>query len=90
MLIECFQDERGANLWKYAEIIKKDDEKLGYMESVLAGKQILLGLMFEPKTAANLFKCIKPFFSPSDEITIFSTLTSNAPCQTLQASTTSS
>ena len=64
MLIKYFQDEHGASLWKYAELIEKDDEKLGYMESVLAEKPILLGSMFEPKTGANLFRCIKPFFFP--------------------------
>ena len=61
MVIERFQDERGAILWKYVEFIEENDEKLRYMESVLAGKPILLGSMFEPKTAADLFRCMKPF-----------------------------
>ena len=63
MLIERFQDERSTILWKYADLIDNNDEKLGYMESVPTGKPIL-GSMFEPKTAANLFRCIKPFFFP--------------------------
>lgn len=62
MLIERFQGERGAILWKYVELIEENDGKLGYMESVLAGKPILLGSMFEPKTATDLFRCMKPFF----------------------------
>ena len=69
----------------------RNDEKLGYMESILAGKLILLGSMIEPKTAANLVQMYKAFLFPLQmKFIIFSTLTSNVPCQTLQASAASS
>lgn len=78
MLIERFQDERGAILWKYVELIEENDEKLGYMESVLSGKPILLRSMLESKAAADLFRCMKPSFSSLDEI--YSILYSNIQC----------
>ena len=56
MLIERLQDERGTILRKYAELIERNDGKLGYM-----GCRRETNTVFEPKTA-DLFRCIKPFF----------------------------
>ncbi|KAI9832292.1 MAG: hypothetical protein M1819_004470 [Sarea resinae] len=48
-------DERRDLLLRYAQLILENAQQLGYLESILVGKEITFSGMYEPKTAADLF-----------------------------------
>ena len=56
-LAKCKQDKRREVLLKYADIIQENAERLGYLETIVVGKGKLSGAVWEPLTAAELFRC---------------------------------
>ncbi|MCJ1302880.1 hypothetical protein MMC08_005685 [Hypocenomyce scalaris] len=49
-------DKRREVLLKYADIIQENAERLGYLETIVVGKGKLSGAVWEPLTAAELFR----------------------------------
>lgn len=49
-------EKRRSILWRYADLILENVERLGYLEAILVGKPAAFGSGWEPNIAAELFK----------------------------------